>query len=138
MENKNTFGEVVYEVQKDEDVVIVCVNDGKGLKPITLLLPHQIYKEDIEKLKEEYPNHSVICIPAKSSDYTYIYNHDKYNSVELDYEFLITKFDGSKHYYMRRFNEKLTVKELHEEMSRVFSLYENAKAINLNRIYEVV
>lgn len=57
--------------------------------------------------------------------------------MEMDYEFTITKFDGSKHYYMRRFDKKLTDKELHEEMSRVFSLYENAKTISLKRIYEV-
>ena len=69
---KNQFGEVVYQKQGDEDVVILCVRHHGTLKPLKILLPHQVYKHDIEKIKEEYRTNDIVCIPAKSSDYTYL------------------------------------------------------------------
>lgn len=73
---KNPFGEVVYEKQGDEDVVILCVRPfgahKHDLKPLEILLPHQVYKHNIEKIIEEYQTNDIIIIPAKSSDYTYL------------------------------------------------------------------
>lgn len=73
---KNPFGEVVYKKQGDEDVVILCIRPfgahRNDLIPLKILLPHQVYKHDIEKIKEEYKTNDIICIPAKSSDYTYL------------------------------------------------------------------
>lgn len=72
---KNIFGEVVYQKQSDEDVVILCVRPfgahRNSLKPLKILLPHQVYKHDIEKIKEEYGTSDIVCIPAKTSDYVF-------------------------------------------------------------------
>jgi len=66
---------VEYEkaVPADCDIVIVSVNLN-GLRPVQLLLPHQIYKEDMQKLLEEYPDaHSITVIPARAKDYITIW-----------------------------------------------------------------
>lgn len=50
---------------KEADVVILCKNNGYGLVPFTICLPHQVYKE---KLKLP-PGTSVTAIPVRSSEY---------------------------------------------------------------------
>lgn len=73
---ENPFGEVVYQKQGDEDVVILCVRPfgahRNDLRPLKILLPHQVYKHEIEKIKKEYNTKDIVCIPSKSSDYTYL------------------------------------------------------------------
>ncbi len=51
------------------DVVIVCLNDGSGLRPKRLYLPHQVYVEDLAKLCEGESVRQITLIPARSSEY---------------------------------------------------------------------
>jgi len=72
--NDKTFGKF-FDFRKDIpegcDVVIVCVNDGTGLKPKKLLLPHQVYLRDINKLLKEAGGcyKQVTVVSARSKDY---------------------------------------------------------------------
>ncbi len=63
--SKSHFGDFYnFEMPKECDVVILAINRGFGLEPRQLLLPHQVYKEKIEKL-----NYGVVLIPASSKNY---------------------------------------------------------------------
>lgn len=65
----SSFGEIIkFDMPHDCDIVIVCVNNGFGLKPKQLLMPHQIYDKNMRVLLEEHKE--VTLIPARSKDYT--------------------------------------------------------------------
>ena len=54
---KTSFGDnLSFEgLPKDTDLLIVCVL-FHGAKPKTLLLPHQLYRQDLIDLAERYPD----------------------------------------------------------------------------------
>lgn len=59
---------------KDAGAVIICVNNGRGLKPVRLLLPHQVYKADLTELwkkhnLDEYGHGEIVAIPVRSEEY---------------------------------------------------------------------
>jgi len=58
---------------KECDIVILCVNEGCGLKPVGLSMPHQITVEKLQKIYREVDTSSAyfsfVIIPAKSKDY---------------------------------------------------------------------
>jgi hypothetical protein len=59
------------------NVMIVCVNEGYGMKPVRVLLPHQLYVESIRKLIEDYPSARwITCIPANSQHYVDVWSRD--------------------------------------------------------------
>jgi hypothetical protein len=68
-----SFGRMLdFEIPKDCDIVIIAVNEGTGLKPLRLSLPHQLYEDDVMQMLEELNGLSindVVVIPARSSDY---------------------------------------------------------------------
>lgn len=54
------------------DVVIICKNDGYGLQPLTLLLPHQLYKKDLTEIMRQIGapyRGEIVAIPAKSKEF---------------------------------------------------------------------
>lgn len=67
--------EVPSKIRNKYDIVILCTNDGTGLKPFRLLLPHQVYKKDLQEVIANYasesgrPLDSIFAIPASSEDY---------------------------------------------------------------------
>lgn len=67
----STFGMYLnLEMPEGTDVVILCYNEGTGLRPLSLLLPHQMYVKDLERIFKEIPGATeIVAIPAKSSDY---------------------------------------------------------------------
>ena len=69
---KNTFGKVI-KLPKSFDnasVVVICVNDNQGLQPVYLCLPHQVYKEKILALLDQYPGtRTVTIIPVDHKTY---------------------------------------------------------------------
>ena len=68
--HKNNFGTVVkFNVPDECDAVILCANYGGGLKPLTILLTHQIYKEYLEKLLEDRTIRELVVIPIRSKEY---------------------------------------------------------------------
>jgi len=59
-------------IPKECSVIIVCINDGSGLQPKLLLLPHQLYKKYVEKLLNEMGVSSykqVTIIPARHTEF---------------------------------------------------------------------
>jgi len=57
-----------FDIGTDADVVILATNDGGGLVPRKLCLPHQVYVKTVREL--EATHHArVTAIPAKSGDY---------------------------------------------------------------------
>lgn len=60
----------VYEIAfpPDCNVVIVCSNDGTGLTPLCIRLPHQLYVAEFKDTK------GLTLIPANSKHYVYIEN----------------------------------------------------------------
>ncbi|MFW6145438.1 MAG: hypothetical protein ACOC4Y_01435 [bacterium] len=52
------------------DAVIICYNEGGGLRPFDLCLPHQIYVHKLErKLKQLAVPIKITVIPIRSDDY---------------------------------------------------------------------
>ena len=76
-----TFGlvfdasDVPSKVRNTYNIVVLCTNNGSGLKPYRLLLPHQIYKKDLQEiLAQDAREHgraidSIVAIPGHSEDY---------------------------------------------------------------------
>jgi hypothetical protein len=65
---------------KDAGAVVICVNNGRGLRPIRLLLPHQVYKKDLTELwkKHELGEYGeIVAIPVRSEEYIRIAECDK-------------------------------------------------------------
>lgn len=68
--HKNCFGTVVeFKVPDGCNAVVLCTRSFGSLKPLRILLTHQIYKEDIEKLLEDRTIREVVAIPIISKEY---------------------------------------------------------------------
>lgn len=56
------------------DVMVVCYNEGRGLKPLQVLLPHQLYEEGVRKILDSYPDcDEIVCILARGEDYVRVW-----------------------------------------------------------------
>lgn len=72
------FGDMLdFDMPPGTDVVIVCINDGMGLQPVRVLLPHQVYTRTIRDLLREYPaTRTITVIPVTASLYIDVWgNH---------------------------------------------------------------
>jgi hypothetical protein len=68
------FGPMLRVPVGECDVMVVCVNEGHGLIPVRLLLPHQLYAENIRDLLKKYPDcNEILCVPAKSKHYVKVW-----------------------------------------------------------------
>lgn len=74
--HRGTFGEwfdssdVKPKSNNVYDAVILCKNNGTGLDPLYLRLPHQIYRKDLKDILAEFPDtKDLVAIPVNSSDY---------------------------------------------------------------------
>ena len=66
----NPFGDMCkLDIPDGCDLVVLAVNDGFGLKPISLCLPHQVYVKDIQKLLKEHEAKEIVAIPISSDTY---------------------------------------------------------------------
>jgi hypothetical protein len=55
------------KIPKDCQSIVVGVNTGTGIKPLRLMMPHQLYAEDVKKIFNEYGNTaSIAIIPIRS------------------------------------------------------------------------
>jgi hypothetical protein len=66
----------------DRDVVILCVNDGRGLMPVHLCLPHQVYESEVRELWAKYNLDKtsfgeIVAVPARSNEYITIAKGEK-------------------------------------------------------------
>ena len=70
---RTTFGiSANLEEPDDADLVIICKNEGGGLIPISIMLPHQLYKKDLSEILREIgsPYHGeVLALPVRSKEY---------------------------------------------------------------------
>lgn len=69
---KTQFGlQASFSIPEDCDIIIVCTNDGYGLKTVDLKLPHQLYKKRITELQSKLFGDfgEITVIPARSKDY---------------------------------------------------------------------
>lgn len=67
---KSGFGLGVDLPPMNADLVIVCYNTGAGWVPFSLLLPHQIYFNDLKEVMEEHPGIKEFAVfPVKSENY---------------------------------------------------------------------
>lgn len=70
-----TFGEyAALDLPDDVDLIIVCENAGGGLRPLNMLLPHQLYKKDLIALEKELAKKctsfgEIVVVPVRSSEY---------------------------------------------------------------------
>ncbi len=69
---QSAFGDW-YDIGTKADVVILATNDGTGLKPRTLCLPHQVYVHKVRELEEKH-HATVTAIPAMAGDYVNLPN----------------------------------------------------------------
>lgn len=61
---------IKFKLPEEATVVVLCCNKGYGLEPIKVLLPHQIYKEDLQKYKKESPDiESFTILPVNHKEY---------------------------------------------------------------------
>lgn len=68
-----TWGDwVAIEKQSDADVVIIALNEGWGLQPAALCLPHQVYLEKLVKLCENKSVKQITLIPVRSKNYAQV------------------------------------------------------------------
>lgn len=62
--NSDVFGPWInLDLPEGADAVIVCENDGRGLKPLSLRLRHQVYMKDVKNVK------GLTIIPIRSLEY---------------------------------------------------------------------
>lgn len=56
------FGQMLkFEHPKDHELVLLCINRA-SYQPVTLLLPHQVYRERLQQLLKQYPDASGFTI----------------------------------------------------------------------------
>jgi hypothetical protein len=56
------------------NIVIICSNNGSGLRPWRLFLPHQFYESCLQELLDERPDTRwITVVPARSADYVDIW-----------------------------------------------------------------
>lgn len=58
----------IHHMPKDADIIIVCYNKG-CLKPLRLMLPHQLYFKEFQKIVEDYDPTQITIVPVNSKDY---------------------------------------------------------------------
>jgi hypothetical protein len=64
------LGVEVLDLPENCNVVVLCYNEGYGLKPYALKLPHQIYVKGLKKKMKENPSIKYFTvIPACSAEY---------------------------------------------------------------------
>jgi len=59
------------KIPEDCDLIVVCTNDGSGLIPKKVLLPHQLYLKDVNILLKELGvsyHKQVTIIPVRSEE----------------------------------------------------------------------
>ena len=76
--NNERFGKFV-DVDAPElaDMMVVCVwtDSAKRLVPLEILLLHQLYEQEIERILAEHPDaEEIVCIPASSANYVRVWN----------------------------------------------------------------
>ncbi len=69
---QSSFGDW-YDIGTKADVVILATNDGGGLVPRKLCLPHQVYVHTVRDLEATH-HATVTAIPAMSGDYVHLPN----------------------------------------------------------------
>lgn len=70
LEHHPPFGHCVTDKRlRKADVVIICLNEGGGLKTYELCLIHQVYAERLIELCEGKNVQQILLIPAKSKNY---------------------------------------------------------------------
>lgn len=50
------------------DMIVLCVDTNSGHKPRSVLLPHQLYREELKKILKEPGVNSVTVIPYKNEE----------------------------------------------------------------------
>jgi hypothetical protein len=61
----------------DCNVMVVCVNEGYGLMPLRVSLPHQLYESTVKEILAEHPAARwITCIPARSEDYVDVWESE--------------------------------------------------------------
>jgi hypothetical protein len=61
----------------DANAMIVCINAGHGLKPVRLLLLHQLYEHVLQEILDANPGtEEVVCVPMRSEDYVSVWYRD--------------------------------------------------------------
>ena len=68
------FGDALaYDVPAGATVVILALQTRRGLVPIRLCLPHQVYRDTLTKLLDDNPEADGVCvIPANHMDYVLV------------------------------------------------------------------
>jgi hypothetical protein len=66
-----SFGDIVdFAMPENTTAVILCYNEGYGLRPFDLCLPHQVYVKKLQKkLKENPLIRSFTIIPMNNEHY---------------------------------------------------------------------
>lgn len=65
-------------IKEGYTAVILCKNNGTGLDPLRLLLPHQVYEKDLEAIFALYPDTTDFTIvPVNHEDYIEIWSLGK-------------------------------------------------------------
>jgi len=54
-----------YDTGIKSELMLVIVNDGHGRMPVQILLPHQLYRERVEK---DWPNAIVEVVPIRRDE----------------------------------------------------------------------
>jgi hypothetical protein len=63
---------------KGYTAVILCKNNGTGLDPLRLLLPHQVYEKDLEEIFSQFPDTTEFTIvPINHEHYLEIWSLGK-------------------------------------------------------------
>lgn len=68
---RSTFGKWAdYDVPDDCNVIVLCVMGGRHLQmhPVTVLLPHQVYKKNCRELLKEYGATEIVLLPYNSKE----------------------------------------------------------------------
>ncbi len=70
--------DIVDQVPKTCDMVILCHNSGGGYKPFWCGLSHQVYKQDLQEFFDKENCESVFALPVDSKKAFLVATRDKY------------------------------------------------------------
>lgn len=68
---KGHFGHHIGNLPEGLDMLVVSGNKGGGHQPLRLLMPHQVYYEDVKDIK------GLVLIPVSSQDYIWLSDINK-------------------------------------------------------------
>lgn len=69
------FGYSVYLPEIRTGLMLVCVNRGGGWEPKKVLLPHQLYVQDIAKWRQEQPDiRQVVAFPVDHESFVTVWD----------------------------------------------------------------